>query len=334
MPDRVYDHVLSFALDHPWAITRPMLSVIAGILARRVAGEETDQTVLAAALVNRKNLPQPVQGSVGIIPVYGVLSPRMTMMSEMSGGTTYEKLSGQLREAMSNKAIKTVVLDIDSPGGSVAGVSEFAREVMKARTRKPIIAQVQYTGASAAYWIAAAATKIVAAPSAQVGSIGVLAMHDDMTEALAKLGVKRQIFSAGKHKGEGFMGSALTEEAIAHITASVDEAYARFVGDVVKGRGQGMAGEKVRNDWKALVYGADEALAIGMIDEIATLDDTLARLLNESSADPKSRASLDAQQAAHSSSTPDTAQEPLPATAQDRASDADLEHALFEMNLN
>src|SRR5688572_25122653 len=123
MSDR-YAHVVSFALSHPWAVTRDMLAVIAGILAQRVAGIEPDQATIDAALVNRKNLPQPRAGSVAIIPIYGVISPRMNMMSEMSGGTTFEKLTGQLREAMGNTSVKTIVLDVDSPGGSVAGNTE------------------------------------------------------------------------------------------------------------------------------------------------------------------------------------------------------------------
>src|SRR5688572_24294991 len=179
-----YEHVLSFVLEHPWAITKPMLTVIAGILARRVAGQDVDRTEIEAALVNRKNLPQPMAGSIAILPVYGVLAPRMNLFSEMSGGTTFEKLTGRVREAMGTKAVKTLVLDIDSPGGSVAGATEFARELLKARAKKPIIAQIQYTGASAAYWLASCCTEIVAAPSARVGSIGVYTSHDDISAAL------------------------------------------------------------------------------------------------------------------------------------------------------
>lgn len=311
---RHHEHVLSFALEQPWAVTPPMLSIIAGIIARHVAGEKATEQEIAAALVDRKNLPQPQSGgAVAVLPIYGVLAPRMNMLSDFSGGTTYEGLSKQLAEVMANKAVKTIVLDINSPGGSVAGAREFAHEVMAARTKRSIVAQVQFQAGSAAYWIASAATTIVAAPSATVGSIGVYAAHDDLTEALAKLGVKRKIMSAGIGKADGAEGTSLSAEGEARIQSIIDQAYDRFVGDVVKGRGKGATAERVRTEWKASIYSATEALSLGMIDEIATLDETLSRLTSAPVAD--GRAALTP------STTEATPQEPSPATGQEPTSD-------------
>lgn len=322
MPNaRSYDHVLSFALDHPWAVTRPMLAIIAGILAHRIAGVDVDQAELQAALVNRKNLPQPRAGSVAIIPVYGVLAPRMNLMSEMSGGTTFEKLTAQLRAAVADKTIKTIVLDVDSPGGSVAGNTEFAREVMQARAKKPVIAQAQYTMGSAAYRLGAAATEIVAAPSAHVGSIGVFNIHNDISAALEKLGVKRTFVSAGDGKEVNNEAAPLSDQGLARMTTMVNEAYGHFVSDVVKGRGAGMTADRVKKEWKAHVYGAQEALALGMIDSIGTLDDTVARVLAASPDAADQRAAMEFL------SPHATAQEPLPATAQEREADRQWQHA-------
>lgn len=322
-----YDHVVGFALSHPWAVMPEMLGVIAGILARRIAGVDVERAEIEAALVNRHNLPQPRAGSVAVIPIYGVLAPRMNLMSEMSGGTTYEKLTGQLRAAVNEKSIKTIVLDIDSPGGSVAGNAEFASEVMRARAKKPVIAQAQYTMGSAAYHIGAAATEIVAAPSARVGSIGTYTMHNDLSKALADLGVKRTYISAGEGKVDGNETEPLTDQALSRITAMVEDAYGQFVANVVRGRGQGMTAEKVRKEWKAHVYSATEAKAIGMIDQIATLDETLARILSASPDVEDRRAALDF--------TGDVAtdQEPLVATSQERPSVSELERAVFELQL-
>ena len=105
----------------------------------------------------------------------------------------------------------------------------------------------------------------------------------------------------------------------------IDEAYGQFVGDVVKGRGAGMTAERVRKEWKAHVYGSAEALSLGMIDSIATLDDTLARILSAGDADDQ-RAALTF------SSTADTPQEPVKATGQDRRPEAELERQLFELH--
>jgi signal peptide peptidase SppA len=326
-----YAHVLGFALEHPWAIDPDMLSLIAGVLARHSAGADSS-TEIAAALVNRKNLPQPRAGSIGIIPVYGVLAPRMNLMSEMSGGTTYDQLTSQLRAAVADKSIKTIVLDIDSPGGSVAGNAEFAAEVMKARAKKPVIAQAQYTMGSAAYHLGSAATEIVAAPSARVGGIGVFGIHNDLSAALAQLGVKRTYISAGEGKVDGNETEPLSKDVLARMQASIDDAYGQFVANVVKGRGAGMTADRVRKDWKAHVYGAAEAHAIGMIDRIGTLDDTLARILSTSPDAADQRAALDIQ-----ASPLATIQEPSPATVQERAADAQwqngIDAALLELDL-
>jgi len=322
---KAYEHVLAFAVEHPWNLTRPMLGVIASILARRISGHDVDRAEIEAAIVNRKELPQPRRGTVAVIPVYGVIAPRMNLMSELSGGTTFQQLSQDLRAAMADKAVKTIVFDIDSPGGSVAGNAEFAAEVMRARTKKPIIAQAQYTMASAAYQLAAAATEIVAAPSALVGSIGTFSIHDDLSEALKQMGIKRTYIAAGEGKVEGNPTEPLGDEAQGRMQARVDAAYDTFVTTVARGRGQGVTAEKVRSEWKAHVYGATQAKAIGMIDRVATLDETLARLLDSSDDVIDTRAALD------STVVDDTPQDASRVSGQDRRPQLELERATFEL---
>lgn len=278
MNDLRYANVLAFCLDHPWAITRPMLRTIAGIVARRVAGERASaEEIEAAVAARRENLPKPARGGVAIVPVYGVMMPRANAMSDMSGGTSYGRLTSQIREAAANPDVRTLVLDIDSPGGSVAGISELAREVLATRTRKPVIASINYTGCSSAYWLASACTEIVAAPSASLGNIGVYAIHEDISEALAQAGIKQTWISEGKYKIEGNETEPLTEVAAAAIKARVREHYDRFVTDVAAGRG--VKPSAVRGGYgEGRPVGSDEALSLGMIDRIATLDETLARL--------------------------------------------------------
>jgi signal peptide peptidase SppA len=325
MTDR-YEHVLGFALSHPWSVLPEMLQIIAGILAHRIAGVAMDQATIEAALVNRKNLPQPRVGSVGVISVYGVLAPRMNLLSEMSGGTTYQKLTSQIREAVADKTIRTIVLDVDSPGGSVAGSAELAAEIMRARTKKPIIAQAQFLMGSSAYQLSAAATEIVAAPSAHVGGIGTYAIHNDLSKALEQIGVKRTFISAGEGKVDGNETGPPSEAFLARAEALITDAFDQFVGNVVKGRGQGMTAERVKKEWKAWVYTADEAKSLGMIDSIGTLDQTLARLLTESpdAADRQAAELLTAPIAATDQERPPVAA----ATSQERLSEVAWQHAI------
>lgn len=307
-----FDHVLSFALEHPWAVTKPMRAVIAGILAGRLAGREPDPAAIAAALVNRKNLPQPAGGAVAVIPIYGVIAPRANLLSDFSGGTTFDVLTSQLHEALANKAIKTIVFDVDSPGGNVAGATEFAREVMKARTKKPVVAVAQYLMASAAYWAMAGATEIYAAPSALVGSVGVYTIHEDLSKALEMAGIKITYISAGKYKVDGNETEPLSKDTAARIQAKVDEPFARFKSDVSKGRGVPLA-EVDAGYGEGDVVSAAEALRLGMIDGIATLDETIARVMAPADG---------ARAAQHSPTTAATLQEPSPATSQEPTSDA------------
>jgi signal peptide peptidase SppA len=268
-------HVLGFALSHPWAIEPSMLAVIADVIGRHVAGEVVDDATMQAALAKRRDLPQPSGGGVAVIPVHGVIAPRANLLTAMSGGTSFESLTGMLNEAMASSKVQTIVLDVDSPGGSVAGATEFASALMAARVTKPIIAVAKYTMGSAAYWLASAATKVYAEPSALVGSIGIYTIHDEVSKALAAKGITRTYISAGKHKVDGNETVPLDGEALAHVQASVDAAYENFLGDIAKGRGVSLA--SVRNGFgEGRVVRASEALALGMIDGIATLDATIA----------------------------------------------------------
>lgn len=311
---RNYDHLVAFALEHPWAITPNMRALIAGILARRMAGHhEADDAAILAAQEARaaREHPVPTGGVVRVIPVSGVIAPRMNLFSEMSGGTTFEALTAQLQQATADPNVKAIVFDVDSPGGNVAGASEFAREVLKARAVKKVIAQANHTMASAAYWFAACATEIVASPSAMVGSIGVYSMYDDLSEALSSLGIKREVFSAGKYKAEGIGGTGLTDDARVHVQSLIDGAYNRFVGDVAKGRGVSAAA--VRNGYgEGRALDAEHAKDEHLIDRIATLQDTIARYAGTTREVQGTRAELTSDPP-----PPATDQEPSPATSQE-----------------
>lgn len=301
-----YAHILAWAQEHPWALTPAVLQTIARVLGRRAAGERAfDGDVVAAA---RRPAPAAGGGGLAVIPLYGIIVPRASLFSEISGGTSYEALTAQLREAMANSDISTILLDVDSPGGNVAGATEFAREVLKARATKTIVAQANFLMASGAYWVASAATEIVASPSAKVGSIGVLAIHEDLSKALEMDGINPTLISAGKYKTEGADIAPLTDEARAFIQGQVDHAYERFITDVANGRG--VAPAKVRSGYgEGRAVSAPEALDLKMIDRIATMDETLARLTKPGS--PRAAT-------ATSAALDGTAQEPSPATAQDR----------------
>lgn len=274
-----YRHVLSAFAAEPWALDREKLAVITDFLLFKADGGVYSAEDVALR-TGAKPAPRESDrvGNVALIPVYGVLSQRMTMMSEMSGGTSYQSLTKALHAALADEDVSSVVLEIDSPGGSVPGTLELAAEIRALRGGdKPIIAHINAMAASAAYWLASQADEVVVTPSGRAGSIGVYTVHDDLSVALEKEGVKRTYISAGEFKVEGNETEPLPEDAKEYIQARVNDSYKMFVADVALGRG--VTAEHVLAEYgKGRVFTATELLKRGMVDSIATLDETLARL--------------------------------------------------------
>jgi signal peptide peptidase SppA len=198
-------------------------------------------------------------------------------MDESSGGISTERFGQWFDAAMADPQIGAIVLDVDSPGGNVFGVTELSQKIYDARGTKPIVAVANSLMASAAFWIASAADEIVASPSAEVGSVGVIAVHVDQAAALEKGGFNATIIKSSKFKGEGNPYETLSEEAHSHIQSQVDKIDTLFTADLARNRG--IKAAEVRGGFgQGRTMFADEALAAGMIDRIATMDQVLARL--------------------------------------------------------
>lgn len=216
-------------------------------------------------------------GAVAVLPIFGTILPRADAMTDMSGGAALTRIAATFRGLVADPTIKAIVLDIDSPGGSVFGVEEFAAEVYAARSQKRIVAVADHMAASAAYWIASAAEQLVASPSAIVGSVGVVAMHVDYSGKLANDGIAVSYIHAGQYKVEGNPAQPLGDDARAFIQQSVDEYYSAFVGAVARGRGT-TASTVTKNFGQGRVFGAEQAKAAGMVDRIATLQEVIRGL--------------------------------------------------------
>lgn len=214
------------------------------------------------------------QGKVAILPLHGVISPRMNMMTAMSGGTSTDIVGSELRKQLNDPNVKAIVFDIDSPGGSAAGVTELASMIMDARGTKPLVGIVNYTGASAAYWIGSALDYLYASPSAMVGGVGVYAMHKDSSKALENEGFNVTLVSAGKNKTRGNQYEPLSGDDVAFIQSLVDDTYSMFIRDVARGRRVSQA--IVRNTYgQGDILTAKQALEVGMIDGIKTAEEVI-----------------------------------------------------------
>jgi len=274
-----YRNILTAFYSTCWAILPEKLAVIEDFLLYQSMGGKLDATEIEARIGGRSSArPQKIAGDVAILPVLGVLSKRAGLLEESSGGTSTDMLGQQFDSLVRDDRIGAIVLDVDSPGGSVQGVTELAAKIRAARDVKPVVAVANGTAASAAYWVASQAGRVVATPSSEVGSIGVVAVHSDQSLSDAADGVKRTIFTAGKKKAYGNPFEPLTEEATKAIQDDVDRYYDMFVADVAAGRG--VPKSEVKGGYgEGGVVGAREALKLGMVDAIGTLDDEVARLM-------------------------------------------------------
>jgi signal peptide peptidase SppA len=280
-------NVLAAIGRQPWAIVPDKLQAILDVVALHAAGSAAPTGVTDPFVERRASIldlnaaarsaSTAKGGGVAVIPVYGTLTQRASLFAEYSGGTSTEQLGAQFDAAMASPQVGTIVLDLDSPGGSTQGIPELGAKIAAARGEKRIVAVANTMAASAAYWLAAQADEIVASPSAWVGSIGVFMVHTDVSAAEAQAGVRHTIVSAGKYKAEANAYEPLSDDARAALQAQVDEFYTLFADAVASGRG--ISAAKVRSGYgEGRVLTAQQALAAGMVDRIATLDEVLAGL--------------------------------------------------------
>jgi signal peptide peptidase SppA len=194
-----------------------------------------------------------------------------------------DEVMAMTKAAVADPDVKSVVFDVDSPGGLVDGVPEAAVQIRRLRdaSGKPFVSVANGQMASAAYWLGSQAHEVVVAPSAVVGSVGVYQRHEDLSEMAAQEGVKITLISAGEHKTEGNPFEPLGDEARQAMQSDVNYFYSMFVADVAEGRQEAVDSSSIR-DGSAFGGGrsfpAKPAVKIGLADREATLSETVSRL--------------------------------------------------------
>ena len=286
-------------LSTPWALMPERLNAVSAVMARWssqapasaevLAGIDTDKIAREA---RRQTATSVSGGGIAVLPLYGVITQRGNMIEDVSGpgSVSTQKFAAALRQALADESVSQILIDIDSPGGSVYGVAELADEIVAARAQKPIIAIANSLAASAAYWIGCSASEFYVTPGGEVGSIGVWQAHFDYSQALAAEGVTPTLISAGTYKVEGNPYAPLEPEAQAFMQSRVDDYFLAFSKAVAKGRGVPIA--QVRNGMgQGRVLGADAALEQNMVDGIVTLDETIRKMLLTARAQAKTKGS-------------------------------------------
>lgn len=214
-------------------------------------------------------------GAVAVLTLYGLIEQRQSMFGWWFGGTSTEAFKELFNTALADEMVQAIVLDIDSPGGTSAGVDELAAHIFRARGVKKILAVSNSDACSAAYWIGSAAEKLYSTPGGRTGSVGVYIEHWNEAKMLEELGLEHTFIQAGERKTDGNPYEALSETAIEELQGAVNDTYKRFVGSVARHRG--ITPKKVESDYgQGRTYSASEAKAAGVIDGIYTLDEVVA----------------------------------------------------------
>jgi signal peptide peptidase SppA len=213
---------------------------------------------------------------IAIIPVHGILLNRFAYSWGFVTG--YNFVRGQMNAALEDDDVTMIVYDVDSPGGEAVGCFELAEEMRASRDVKPSLAVVDSLAASGGYALASAATRMVCTPSGSVGSIGVYILHLNMKGALDQMGIEATYIEAGEWKTAGNSLEPRSDEVKADLQKSVDKRWGEFIDLVAANRG--LSATAVR-DTQARVFRADEALALGLIDDVQSPAEAVSSFLAE-----------------------------------------------------
>jgi len=263
--------IIMAALAERIGITRLMRDGRAVPLAYDFAGAEE----LAPAVEDRG---YDRVGGVAVIAVRGTLVQRTGTLRPWSGMCGYDGLRQSLALALDDPEVDAIVLDIDSPGGEVAGCFDLVDQVYAARAVKPIRAILAENAFSAAYALASAASSVSVPRTGGTGSVGVLALHVDWSRALADAGISVTLVTYGARKADGNEFQPLSEPALARFQADIDRIGELFVDTVARNRN--LAPSAIAGLEAATFLGEAGVLA-GLADRVAAPDDEFRRLLAE-----------------------------------------------------
>lgn len=262
---------LDAALNATWAMDEKALETLLDIAARQNdVSEEALEKYRAKSLANTERAR--VRDGVAILDVIGATFKRANLFTAMSGATSYDMLRADFQAALDDPKVKSILLNIDSPGGEASGVHELAQAVYESRGSKPIVAYVGGLGASAGYWLASAADKIVVDATASLGSIGVqVAYRVDAPRA----GQKEITFTSSQSPMKNT--DPETDAGAKAVQDRIDAMAAVFYEAVARNRGVDTE-TALKNFGKGGIFVGKDAVKAGLADELGSFEGVLAEL--------------------------------------------------------
>lgn len=293
MRDR-FPHLAQRLFNVPLALHPDKAEIVMAALADRLgvarlfrdmAGQAEAAAMLAPEL---SAMPEPeraydVHEGVAIVPVHGTLVQKSGSLRPYCGMTGYDGIRAGLGQALSDPAVRAIALDVDSPGGEVAGCFDLVDAIHAARGSKPIWAILTENAYSAGYAIASAADRVLVPRTGGAGSIGVIAMLTEWSRAMDAAGITVTILQFGARKADGNEYQPLPPEARARFQAQLDAMGALFVATVARNRGLSPAAVRAQ---EAATYLGTDAVAAGLADAVMAPDEAFAELVALAGAAP------------------------------------------------
>jgi len=275
--------VLEYVTGRCWAMQYSTLLTMADVLQRYITGGHLTAEQIAIIAAGKKDKDKDRGFAItpdgrAVIPVAGILAKHSHMVNDISTprGTSIEQLNEQIDAALADRQVTSILLHIESPGGSIDGLADFAQKVYEAGFIKPVVAYADDIAASAAYWIGSQASAFYANQTAEVGSIGVYTLYLDSSERAKQMGLKFHIIRSGPNKGVGAGGVEITDENLAVIQEAIDEFYEIFLNAVMRGRGGRLDAERLRELADGRTYVAASAAREGLIDGVMNIEQLMA----------------------------------------------------------
>lgn len=255
-----------------WAIEPEKLREIQAIYATHLRGEKIDIAAIEARLgrplASEQQAYTVEPGGVAVLRMSGVIAPKANLFMQVSGGLSTQMATKQLESAIVDARVRSAVLAMDTPGGSVIGTPEMAAAVRELSNIKPIVTHSDGALASAGYWIGSAANAVyVSGPTVQVGSIGVVIDRTFNPNSA----LREESVVAGRYKRMVKSNEPLSDEVRAIVQADVDYVYSLFVDDVAAFRDT-TAQQVLDRMADGRVFRGLQAIDAGLVDGVSTLD--------------------------------------------------------------
>jgi capsid assembly protease len=271
------NHLAGRIFNAPLLIAPAKLEAILAVLGPRLGidapppSSGTKRTTAAPSAGQRK--PYRVTGDgIAIIPIEGTLVHKSYGLDALSGLRSYMAIRQEFEDAVNDPAIRGILLDVDSPGGEVAGVFDLADLIYQARDKKPIYSVANNDSYSASYVLASAAGRLHVSRTSGVGSIGVVVTHLDVSAADQEAGYKYTVIHAGARKADFHPHAVLSDPARGVLEKEVQRVYDLLVGTVARNRS--MLESAIRQTEAGLYFGG-HAIHAGLADREGTLQDAL-----------------------------------------------------------